>query len=320
MTVIADINPYAAVLDYRAEGGDTEDFVKNFLEEGKKPELLDDNGETIIVEMGRKRFELEVKRALGGNQMNTAANLELLAKWTPGLKVEKHFGLKDESGQLKVVRKSLYAPGLKSKIDLVSPQEVGDIIFERPDLDEKNIIISSSPHGEMGKPYWEAFRDFLETNKSSGIYWNPGTVQIAGTVDRKLLAAMKGRVSIMQLNEKEAAGFMRNYLGGEHDISRLATVVNSDWTVVTRGAEGLGVYANGEYYPHGLSDIGKKGKGDDVGCGDAVFAAFIAIKEALKGMPMEAATEMASIIGAYQFSNPESNLANYFRDEGANAK
>jgi sugar/nucleoside kinase (ribokinase family) len=90
--------------------------------------------------------------------------------------------------------------------------------------------------------------------------------------------------------------------------------------VVTRSAEGLGVYANGEYYPHGLSDIGNEGKGDDIGCGDAVFAAFIAIKEALKGMPMEAASEMASIIGAYQFSNPESNLANYFSDAVVSTK
>lgn len=310
MVVVIDRNPYGVVEDLFAEEGDIQALAKVVTESGQKPELDQDNGESIRVKLGRKHFNLRVRRVLGGNQYNVSQNLENSKRVTPKLKVENHDALKDEQGNLKVVRKSLYVPGLKEKIDLVTPDEIGEIVFEK-DLTDKNLVISSAPHGEMGKAYWEAFREFLINNSSTKIYWNPGRVQIHGNLDREVLELMRGRVSIMQMNEAEARIFMHNYLTGEKDLSKLSEAVNSEWTVVTQGDKGLRVYVDGKLHEQEGIKLPIKGKGNDVGCGDAVLSTFIAFKEVVPSTPIEAVALAAAVNGALQFSNQNPNLADY---------
>lgn len=318
MVVAIDRNPYSVTEDIFAEEGDIQALAKEVLESGEKPELDLDNGEHIRLKLGRKHFNLRVRRVLGGNQYNVSQNLEVMKKWTPGLIVENHDALKDAQGNLRVVRKSLYLPDIKEKIDLVNPQELGEIIFEK-DLTDKNIMISSSPHGKMGEAYWEAFREFLLSNSSSKFYWNPGRVQINGNLDREILELMRGRVSIMQMNESEARTFMANYLTGERDLAKLSTVTNSDWTVITQGEKGLTVYTDGKAHEQEAVKFPLRGQGNDVGCGDLTLSTFIAYKEAAPGTPLKAVALAASINGGLQYSNKNPNLADYKSVDAAQA-
>lgn len=311
MAVTVDINPWGKVLDYRAEGAMAETLKSVYLEEGGLALKGARNGELDIL-AGCYTFQLKVSQTLGGNQWNVWQNLTVLRGIFDGLQAQAHFGLGDESA---IARRNLYLPGLP-KVNLTRPNTLGDLLFARPP-EEQNFMISSAPHGEESGPYWKALQNYLDTSSEGSFYFNPASQQVRGSVPREVLEGMRGRVSIFQVNEEEAGIFARTYGGegtGEEDLPAL---LGSDWTVVSRGAKGLRMYAGGECFEVGvpsnerarriLGDIFCE-EGHDVGCGDSVLATLIAIKETRPDLHPEMALKMAADMGSIQYYHKGSNL------------
>lgn len=312
MAVAVDVNPWGKVLDYRSEGAMAETLRSVYLEEGGL--VLEDvrAGELDIL-AGRYEFQLKISQTLGGNQWNVWQNLAVLRGIFDGLQVQAYFGLGSEGA---IARRNLYLPGLP-KVNLTRPSTLGDLLFARPP-EGQNFMLSSAPHGEGSEPYWKALQKYLETSSEGKFYFNPASQQVRGSVPPDVLEGMRGRISIFQVNEEEARIFARTY-GGEGTVEEdLPVLLGSDWTVVSRGAKGLRMYAGGECFEVGvptderarriLGDIFCE-EGHDVGCGDSVLATLIAIKETRPDLHPERALEMAADMGSIQYHHKGSNLS-----------
>ncbi len=312
MAVTVDINPWGKVLDYHSEGAVAEVLRAVYLKEGRLV-LEDIRDQELDIRSGCYTFQLRVNQTLGGNQWNVWKNLSVLKNLFPALDVHPHFGLGDEQA---VARRALYLPGLP-KVGLTRPSVCGHLLFERAPLDQ-NFMISSAPHGEGSEPYWEAMRAYLRGPGTGKFYLNPGSQQLNGSIPPEVFKALQGRMSIFQSNETEAAIFASTYGGDGATEKNLPDMLGSDWTVVSRGAKGLRMYAGGECFEVGIpSDERARRvlgdsfceKGHDVGCGDSVLATLIAIKETMPSMPPEKALNTAASVGSIQFHHQGSNLS-----------
>lgn len=312
--LVIDENVWGRVEDFHAENdGASRELKCKMRMTGKKPELVsDEGGDIITVALGQEEFSLKVRRAIGGNQHNVWSNLGVLRPEMIGEgEVELHTGLQNGP-----VRKVIYIHGIGHKTNLVDPAENGPLVFDR-DLTDTTVFISSSPHGESGKPYWAGLREALKRHPDMSVIWNPGSIQIAPHgIERETIEALGGRVRMMQVNEEEAEELVRWHLHADGDIARLQDLVGAEWTVVTRGAKGIRVYAGGQTYnepvitdTHFMHAILKNEycDGNDVGCGDAVTATFIADMDKYE-LPVILKT--ANTIAKLQFHHMGPNLSN----------
>lgn len=308
---LVDINPMGKVEDLHGLG-QTAKSMAALHKWRPGVELLADRGRELDLRVAGLEFNLKVERVMGGNQWNVWKNLNFLREaGVADIDVKAHFGLgKPEA----TVRKSLYLPGL-AKIDLVTPDNPGELIFYRRPEGE-NIVISSAPHGEMGKAWWEAWLRFLEEDDTCRYYWNPARKQLDGGVPEEVRRRLHGRVSIFQVNEAEARQYLEVY-APRAELSDLPEVVGAEWTVVTRGAQGMRLYANGEFYdepilPKSVAQeiLGHKFCPErDVGCGDSGFAAFIAAKESSQQSGLQETVRVATAITGLQYNHAGSNLS-----------
>lgn len=319
MSVLVDINPWGIVQDIHAEAdASTALFREAYLERRRELTLQRDADGIIEVALDTLVFNLRVHKVIGGNQHNVYSNLKFLKQSLPLLKpllrIEAHRGIKDP----KIIsRRNLYIPGME-KIDLSIPTHNGDIIFDRKDLADKNLMISSSPTGEKGREYWNKFRRYLHGPNVRKIYWNPASKQIHGGLKRETLNSLLRNVAIIQMNESEAETFVRNYFNDKGSAHDLRHVVQADWTIVTLGANGIRAYVNEEMYeekpvdPTFTKEVldGQYTEANDIGCGDVVLSTLIAIKECIPNIPIRAALNLANVMGALQFHNKGSNLSN----------
>ena len=239
---LVDVNPMGKVVDVKSLGR-TALTLAAFQKCVGGLELIEDRGREIDVRVVGQEFNLRVERVMGGNQWNVLNNLRVLNEaGFPSLEVEAHFGLGTEEA---VARKSLYLPGC-SKIDLETPEGPGQVIFDKR-LKEKNIVISSAPHGESGQAWWRAWERFLLEDKSCSYYWNPARKQLDGGVPGEVRRRLHGRVAIFQVNEREAQQYLNAYASGAQ-LKDLPEVVGAEWTVITRAEKGMRLYAGGEVY------------------------------------------------------------------------
>ncbi len=307
---LADLNPMSSVEDLHYMGGSVKAIAA--LHKWKPGiELVEDRGNEIEVRVAGEEFHLRVTRQIGGNNRNVLNDLRALRDAVfPDLEVEAHLGLGKEHI---VARKSLYLAG-HPKIDLVTPTDPGEIIFDGKPRD-KNIVISSAPHGEKGQRWWDAWAEFLQNDQSCRYYWNPARKQLEGGVPARVRESLRGRVSIFQVNEQEAAQYLEAYAPGA-ELKNLPEIVGADWTVITEGARGIRLFAGGEEYhapvpPDGMArEIlgGQYMQVMDIGCGDAVHSANIAAKENFPDIAPQLAIEFAARVGSLQFHHKGSNL------------
>lgn len=311
MALTVDINPMGKVED--VEGlGQTALTVARLYRRSGELELLEDRGRELEVRVARQVFSLKVDRVMGGNQWNVYNNLGVLREaGFADIDIKAHFGLGNPEA---TARKSLYLPDL-AKIDLVTPDNPGELVFSKKPRDE-NIVISSAPHGEMGKTWWEAWLRFLKEDDTCRYYWNPARKQLDGGVPEEVRRLLHGRIGIFQVNEVEAQQYLDAYAPGKR-LNDLPEVVGAEWTVVTRGAQGMRLYAGGELYDEPILSksvaqeiLGQKFcPGRDVGCGDSGFAAFIAAKESSQQRGFQETVRMATAITGLQYNHAGSNLS-----------
>ena len=309
--VLVDVNPMGKVEDLHTEGR-TACTVKALFLRSRSMDLLEDRGSEVEVRVANQEFSLDVRRVLGGNQWNVLKNLQFLKQhFYPNLNVQAHFGLGSES---RVARKNLYLPDL-FKVDLSMPKDAGNILFSR-DLAGQRVMVSSAPFGEMGKLYW----DGLKNSNVEGFYWNPGSKQIErteGSLDEAGLKAMRGKVEIFQLNAEEAARFARNYGGPGACEKDLPEIVGAKWTVITEGAKGLRVYADGNVHEEGVCDeslaheiLGSRYvSAEEIGCGDATLAEWIALRESHPEISVADAAKIVAAVGSVQYHHMGANLS-----------
>ncbi len=310
---LIDINPWGVVEDLHTEpdlGGNhfpiAGYFAKLYNEGDRDVKLLREKDDTIELDYLNETIRLRVKRVLGGNQWNVYKNLKTMK--AEG--VSAHFGIPDE----KIARKVLYVPGIPGKIDIKNPDGIGKLVWNQ-DLKDTDVFISSSPPIIGGEDYWKGLREALARDKSTGIIWNPQRKQIAkGGLAPETLKSLKGRVKILQVNEAEGREMVQNYLHRDGNIDRLKDLVRSDWTIVTKGAQGIRGYVNGRIceVPASQKDINVKAilgedycEGMDVGCGDMVMATLITRQDNI----LEDALKFASFMGKIQYHHQGSNIS-----------
>lgn len=304
---LIDINPWGIGEDMYAEPNkeDAGYFATLYNQGDREVEFGSDTDTSLELNYLGDIIRLQIRKVLGGNQWNVLQNLKAMN----ANDAEAHFGTPGG----KPIRKILYVPGIPGKIDLVNPEDVGDLVWNK-DLKDTDVFVSSSPQVLGGEAYWQGLRDALARDASTGIIWNPARKQISGGLEQETLEALKGRVKILQVNEAEARKMVGNYQHGDCDIDRLPELVNSKWTIVTRGARGIRAYVDGQIYDEGISthdDIVKAILGEkycdgaDVGCGDMVLATLIMHQD----LPIEMALQRAAFMGKMQFHHAGSNLS-----------
>lgn len=304
---LIDINPWGVVEDMHAEPDFEASFFAKLYNEGARAvKLLREERDSIELDQLNDTIRLKIRKVLGGNQWNVYQNLRTLK----AANFDAHFGMTDG----KVARKVLYVPGIPGKIDLQNPDGLGETVWNK-DLKNTDVFISSSPPILGGELYWKGLHEALDRDPSTGIIWNPQRKQIApGGLHRETLRALNGRVKILQVNEAEAKDMVKNYIHADGNIDRLQDLVQSDWTIVTRGADGIRGYVGGRTYNEAIykrDSYVKAHLGDDycegmdVGCGDVVMATLI--KE--QNTPLERALRFAALLGKIQFHHAGSNLS-----------
>lgn len=316
MALTVDINPWGKAEDIHANGTVAECLKKDYLETGNmRLEELD--ADKAVISSNLRFYELAIQRVLGGNQWNVWKNLSVLKGISPGLDVRPHFGLGCEEA---IARRNLYLPGLP-KVNLTRPNQLGSLLFEDAPLN-RNFMISSAPHGKEAGPYWEALQRYLAGPGKGKFYFNPASHQIRGSVPSEILERMRGRISILQTNEPEAATFARTYGGESATEQDLPDMFGAEWTAVSLGAQGLRLYVGGEKpFEMGISDDAMARRilkekfceeGHDVGCGDATLAALIAVKETHPNVDPKKAAEFSMEVAGVQYRHKGSNLASIY--------
>ncbi len=304
---LIDINPYGAAEDMHAEPDFEASYFARLYNEGARDvRLIKETDGKIELDQLQDTVRLKIKKVLGGNQWNVYQNLRTMK----ASNFDAHFGI--SNGE--VARKILYVPGIKGKIDLKNPDGIGEPVWNK-NLKDTDVFISSSPPLIGGEAYWKGLRDALNRDKSTGIIWNPQRKQIApGGLERETLKALKGRVKILQVNEAEAKDMVSSYLHRDGNIDRLQDLVQSEWTVVTKGAEGIRGYVGGRKYDEPIyerdgyvrASLGEDYcEGMDVGCGDVVMATLIT----QQNYPLQRALRFAALMGKMQFHHAGSNLS-----------
>lgn len=309
---IIDINPFGIVEDLHCEKNFNSDlFREEYRKRPTTPQILSESGDFIELMMNGMIFNLKVARAMGGNQFNVWQNLKTLhpEKVQNGT-FDAHSGFGE-----KIHRKVMYVTGIDEKIDLSNPVDIGDPVFDR-DLSNSRLFISSSPHGEMGQAWWQSLRDALEQYPDMEIVWNPGSKQInRGGISQDTLKALKDRVRLMQVNEKEAKTLVSQHLHPDGEIDRLKDLVNATWTLVTRGPKGIRAYENGNVHDEEIIEdttIARRFlreefcESNDVGCGDSVMATFLGNMDNLK---IHEILKIANTMAKIQYHHKGPNLS-----------